>query len=112
MDGRFGDLRLAFGLEALEFSDGFGALAVDASFLNVQVAELFFVREVRLQENSAAALGFRAVLENWLELLVAMRVESEFEFLDAAQTPVAIDDDLDEFAFELADGFQLLLEIG
>ena len=102
----------AFGLQAVEFGEGFGALAIDPSFLNVQIAELLFVRQVRLQQNAAPALRFRAVLEDRFELLVPMSVESMVELLNTAQTPVTVDDDLDEFAFELSDRLELFLEIG
>src|ERR1700756_3222885 len=65
---------------------------------------------MRLEHDLAAALYRWSIGERVRELLLAMGVKSKFEFLDAAQTPVAIDDDLDQFAFVRADGLQIALE--
>ena len=91
----------AFGLQPVEFCEGFGAFAIDPSFLDMQIPELLFVRQVGLQQNSAPALGFGAILENGFKLLVAMPVNGILELLYPPQTPVTVDDDLDEFAFQL-----------
>src|SRR5581483_6658675 len=102
----------ALGLQSFQFGHGFGTLAIKPSFLNLEVTELLFVSYVRLQDDPVVAMRFGKIVERVLELFVAVRIESEFQSLDAALTPEAIHDDLDQFAFNLTTRLEIVLETG
>jgi hypothetical protein len=101
---------LAVRLELFEFFERFGTLAVDAGFLDEEITEFLLIGQMRLQHDHAAAGWFRLFGKGFGELAFAVDVESVFEFLDSTQAPAAIDNNLDEFAFDLAHGFQIELE--
>lgn len=104
--------RQAFGLELREFGAGLGALAIDARFLDVEIAEFLLIGQVCFEHDQAAAILLGFAGEGLRELRLAVGVEGVLKFLDAAQAPEAIDDDLDEFAFHGTDGFEIFLNVG
>ncbi len=101
----------ALGLELTELGGIFFATAMEARFLEVQIAELLFVGEEDLELDESGADGGVLVIELLSELGTALGVNGHFQSGDAAETPGGIGDGLNQVAFALAAGTELLFVI-
>ncbi|MBV9767809.1 MAG: hypothetical protein JOZ48_23415 [Acidobacteriaceae bacterium] len=99
-------------MELLELSPRFGAFPIDTRFLDVEVAQFFLISQMGLEQDQAGTGCFGFVGECFGKLALAPGVNGVFEFLNATQTPVTIDDDLDEFDFLWTDGLEIFLKFG
>ncbi len=87
----FGD---AVVLELAEFGEIFFAVAAEAGFLDLEIAQLFFVLEEGIELGDA--------------LFAAALKESQFERRDAKEPPVGVGERLDEDGFAFGDGLELV----
>jgi len=109
--GCFGEggffLLAAFSLQGAEFSEFLFATAEETGFLQVEVAEFLLVdlRRVKVDFRGIGGLS----LKLFGKFAATQGEDGLFERADTAQTPPAIDDGLEEVAFDDADGFVLIL---
>ncbi|HEY6988400.1 MAG TPA: hypothetical protein VH369_08450 [Bryobacteraceae bacterium] len=83
--------------------------AHQAGFLKLQIAQLFFVDQMGVQLDQAAANGgVVLILKHIGELDSALGIDSHFEGGDAAQAPGDIGERLDEFGFFETNGLPFL----
>ena len=91
-------------MQLTQLSDFLFAAASEAGFLELQIANLFFVGDEGVRVDQMRA-GVRFVLtEHFSEFQSAFREKSRFEGRDAAKTPVGIGDRLHEIRFEKTRG--------
>jgi hypothetical protein len=107
---RLGGAFPALGLDTAQFVHILIAAALQTRFVDVVIAELLFVGHVGLQQDHVVTNILRVVGEGFFELGMTVGVEGEFECLDAAQTPVGIDNGLNQLAFGLANGSEIVLK--
>ena len=99
-------LLVAFLLGCAEVGEIFVALAAQSGFLELQIAELLFVDEVRFEfDHAGLSVGWFGG-EFLGELAAAAGIEGEFESGDAAETPIGIGDRLNQLGFADADGLE------
>ncbi len=84
----FGGVRLlltgVFLLEAFEFGDGFGALALESGFLDVEIAKGLFVFQVGFGVDERVSSSLRLIFVSVDEFDGAFEVDSGFEGDDGA----------------------------
>lgn len=101
-------------LEGTQVRDGIPQDAVEALFLQVEIAELTLMSDERvgLDEGGAgeAFVEVREVVGDGFEL--GQSEDIGFERGDAVQAPVGIGDELGELIFECADGFEFAADGG
>jgi len=96
-------------LQAAERGGFLFAAAHQAGFLKLQIAQLFFVDEMSVQFDQAAANGgVLLILKHIGELDAALGIDGHFEGGNAAQAPGDIGERLDEFGFFERDGLEFL----
>ncbi len=91
-------------MELAEFGHFLIEAAVEAGFLELEIAQLLFVFEVDVQFDEAGAEGKIVFGVGFGELVAAAGVDGHFEAGDALQTPLGIGQGLDEFGFTQAGG--------
>ncbi len=90
-------------LERFEFGEIFFAMAAQAGFLELQVAQLLFVLEEGLEVGEAGVFG-------GCIFCAAAGVDGGFERGDAEETPIGVGDRLHEDRFASGDGFEFFGE--
>lgn len=90
----------------------FFAAAMQARFLDMQIAELLLIGEMRVQVDESGPIGGILIFELLCELDTALGVDGEFEDRDALQAPGGIGDGLHQIAFALADGAEVFFVVG
>jgi hypothetical protein len=101
--------RSALLLQVAEFEDFLFAAAREARFLNVEIAELFLIREEGLELDHAEADGMVVFPKRIRELEGAFGEERHLESGDAMEAPGAISYGLHQIGLTAADGLELLL---
>ena len=94
----------ALGLEPSQFGNFFFAAAAQAGFLQLQIADLFFVGNEGVGVDQVRACGEVLFVEQLGEFDAAFGEQSRFESGDTTQTPVGVGDGLYEIRFEEAHG--------
>lgn len=87
---------------------------MEASFLGVQIAELFLVGEESLELDHGRACRRIVVVKVFCKLNAALGVDGGFERGDALETPCGIGDRLNQLSLYGADGseiFRVLAEV-
>ncbi len=91
-------------MQLAEFGGFFFVAAGETGLLELQVAELLFVFEMRIEIDQGAAEGGFGFRVSFGEFVSAAGVDGGFETGDALQAPLRIGHGLDEFGFTQADG--------
>lgn len=103
------DLLSAFFLKPAQLGRIFLSPAMQARFLELQIAELFLEGEMSLELDHRGAEREVVIVERFGELDAALCIDGHLETRDASEAPGRVGDGLDQIGFTLADGLELVL---
>ena len=98
-------------LHLAELGGVFFALAAETPVLKLQVAQLLFVHEERVDLDKAGSQSGRFLIELISKLNAAQGVDAHFECVNAIKTPGVVGEQLDECALSSTEGPEFSEEI-